>query len=255
MNFAYAAEIVRTSRISAEVDVSHDAELWRSAADVLRERAYGDVRIRADWSVLQSDAPIVQLAIDVTTQRTNGDAHDVPDVIARFLHDAFLLFNVAVPGSFGGTITTSGGVFRMDELTFDASLFEYAWVYAMRSGAPAIAALPLAAVIDWYDALRLGDVATNPIGECLMHLLAIARSGDEWATRVRLTHCLDALAIDDDAVRRALDVRNATVVHPLHDADDEQTIDAIDRAAALVIAALQASVGRGAVPGIASPMR
>src|SRR5258706_192798 len=97
----------------------------------------------------------------------------------------------------------------------------------------------------WYSALGIGtrDVAGSAIEKALFHLLWIARSsGDDWTTRLRLALCLDALGLEDEELRRALDVRDASVLHPLHDVDEPDAVDAIDRAAALVVSAIQANV-------------
>src|SRR5207247_1128128 len=121
-----------------------DVALWRSAARALGERSYADVQVRADWAPLQGHDGIVQMTIDVSR-----DGPALAECVEWFFHDAFLLCNIAVPGVFGGVITTSGSGYRVDDLTFDASLFEYAWV----KGGRAIEALPLGDVVAWYDAL------------------------------------------------------------------------------------------------------
>ncbi|HYO78330.1 MAG TPA: hypothetical protein VE010_17860 [Thermoanaerobaculia bacterium] len=245
----FTAEIARAARVTTDLETTHDRALWRDAAAVLRERVYttetGAVTVRADWTAMQPEATIVQLEIDVEDRRAQIGARDFPTFVERYLHDVFLLLNVAVPGAFGGVISTTGGEFRVEELTFDASLFEYAWVHALRGRRLRIAALPLSDVTRWYDALGVGmrDTAENATETVLFHLLHIARANDECATRVRLAQCLDALQIDDHAVRTALDLRSAPVLHPLHDVDEIEVADAIDRAAALVIAAVQERVG------------
>lgn len=241
----FTAEIARYERLSADIDPKYDVRLWRDAADAFGRWEYtsdGDVvRLRADWTPLQRGDSIVPISVEVTDER--GGYY--PPLVERFFHDAFLLFNIAVPGAFGGVISMTGGKYRVNELTFDASLFEYAWVGALRAGAPSIKALPLADVIAWYSALGIGtrDVAGSAIEKALFHLLQIARSsGDDWTTRLRLALCLDALGLGDDELRRALDVRDVPVLHPLHDVDEPDAVDAIDRAAALVVGAIQANV-------------
>src|SRR5258706_2666315 len=241
----FPAEIARHERLSADIDPKYDLRLWRDAADVFGRWEYASdgevVRLREDWTPLQRGDSIVPISIEVAGER---GAH-YPPLVERFFHDAFLLFNIAVPGAFGGVLSTTGGEYRVNELTFDASLFEYAWVRALRAGSPSIEALPLADVIAWYSALGIGtrDVAGSAIEKALFHLLWIARSsGDDWTTRLRLALCLDALGLEDEELRRALDVRDASVLHPLHDVDEPDAVDAIDRAAALVVSAIQANV-------------
>lgn len=232
-NITLTAEVLRSERVTADVDARHDVALWREAVSALREREVDGVRVRVDWTPMLRGDSVVQLALDVS--------RDAPGVVERYFHDVFLLANVAVPGAFGGVVTTTGSEYRVDELTFDASLFEYGWV----KGGRAIGALPLADVVAWYDAHGFGtrDVAESPIEKALFHLLQVARNGgDEWTTRLRLSHCLDALAIGDDDVRQALDLVEAPVLHPLHDVDEPAAVDAIDRAAALVLAAVQTEI-------------
>src|SRR5205085_4425544 len=164
------------------------------------ERKYDGVVVRAGWGPLDREDGIVPVTLDVS--------REVPGIVERFFHDAFLVCNIAVPGAFGGVISTGGGEYRVDELTFDASLFEYGWV----RGGRAIEALPLADVVAWYDALGLGtrDVAESAMEKVLFHLLHIAASGgDDWTTRLRLGHCLGALAIGGDDLRQALDLLDA----------------------------------------------
>ncbi|HEX8617245.1 MAG TPA: hypothetical protein VF911_06645 [Thermoanaerobaculia bacterium] len=243
----FTAELARTPRFAADVEGTHDHDVWRDVATMLRERTYttgsGTVRVRADWSAVHPEATIVEVELDVVDEGASISAHDSASFVERFFHDLFLIVNIAAPGAFGGIVSTAGDV-RVSELAFDASPFEFGWVAALRGGGGTVTALPLENVISWHDELQLGtrEIAEGAIEEVLFHLLQIARSGDEWATRVRLTRCLDALAIGDDAMRRALDVTRAPVLHPLHDVDEAEAIRAVDQAMSLVLATLQASV-------------
>src|SRR5438309_2845342 len=110
----FSAEVARQGR------VPNAGEFFRDAAVAFRERAYGNILVQADWTPLASDDDIVR--IDVTV---NGELapRDVPAFVELFFHDAFLLFNIALPGSFGGAITVTGGEFRVNDLSFDASPF------------------------------------------------------------------------------------------------------------------------------------
>jgi hypothetical protein len=246
----FTAEIARSSRVTADIDARHDELLWRSAADVLAHREYGTdagaVLVQTDWRPMQSSDEIVQTVITLTSEPARAHARDLPSVVERYFHDAFLLLNIAVPGVFGGVIATSGGEFRVEELTFDASLFEYAWVSAMRSSTPQAAPLDLGEVRAWYDALGIGtrEVAESAIEKVLYHCLHMARSTDEWARRVRLTLCLEALEIANDDLRSVLDTRNAPVLHPAHELDESEVTIATDQAMALVLSRIQADVRR-----------
>jgi len=213
----FTVEIART-----DFDPKHH-DLWRSAAALLCERTYDGVSVRGDWTRMLSAEAIVRMEVEV---RGNADPREFPAHLERFFHDAFLMLNLAVPGSFGGMIVATGGEFRVNELAFDASLFLYA----------AADPLPLASVAAWFDGRGRGSERV------LFHLLHIARSNDELAMRLRLAMCLELLGLEDEAQR--LDVRKVAVRHPLDDADDLEDADAVDRAAHLVIAALQEDIRR-----------
>ncbi len=232
-------EITRTAPIAI-----HDAE-------ALRERAYvtaaGTVRVRADWSAIDSEEPAVRVPLVVSDERTSGHARDLPAFVELFFHDAFLMFNIAAPGSFGGVIATSGGEYRVRELTLEPHLFAYARVRNT---------LELRDVVAWYDSLELGtqQLAENDVAKVLTHLLQLARSAeDDTLIVVRLAHALEVLQLRSDrlfALRDAICNGTAPVVHPMHDEVlDERLEDgaldwtgAIDGAANLVVAALQERV-------------
>jgi hypothetical protein len=211
-----------TAEVARQTPVSNAAEFFREAADVLRDRAYGNVLVQADWTPLASDDDIVR--IDVTV---NGDLdpRDVPAYVELFFHDAFLVFNIALPGSFGGAITVTGGDFRVNDLFFDAALF-----------ACGASSMPLAEVIAWYPA-ETNQIASTPMQTALFHLLHIGRGGhDQWMQRARLNECLKALGIDES-------IKQIPLIHPMHD----ETLDArlddaaqdIDRAMVRVLTAVQ----------------
>jgi hypothetical protein len=266
-----------------------DSALWRDAATVLRERAYateaGPVRVTVDWRPLvdrddagDDDHPIA-LDVKVTDERDAPDAGDVVSFVELFFHDAFLLLNLAVPGSFDGAIVTlSDGEHRASELTLSARLFEYAWATATRNGWPSIEPLPLADVIGWYDALQIGteQLATANVTKALFLLLHLSRAEENESTSVlRLGQVLEALFEGpslrasiaallgesvklDTALVHFLKLRDAIVhgtapvLHPMADAglDDRvddasiELVDAADFASSLIVSALQARVRR-----------
>jgi hypothetical protein len=216
----FTVEIART-----DFDPKHH-DLWRAAAALLCERTYDGVFVRADWTRMLSAEAIVRMEVEV---RGDADPREFPSRLERFFHDCFLMLNLSLPGSFGGVIVATviaGGEFRVNELAFDASLFLYA----------SAGRLPLASVVNWFDGRGRGSEGV------LFHLLHIARSSDELAMRLRLAMCLELIGLDEEA--RRLDVRKVPVLHPLDEADDIEGADAIDRAAHLVIAALQEDVRR-----------
>jgi hypothetical protein len=213
----FSAEVARQSR------VPNAAEFFRDAAAVLSDRAYGDILVQAHWTPLASEEDVVRIEVTVIGELA---ADDVPAYVELFFHDAFLLFNIALPGSFGGAITMSGGEFRVNDLSFDAAPFA--------CGAPSA---PLAEVVDWYPR-ETNQIASTPMETVLFHLLHIGRGGhDEWMQRARLNECLKALGIDET-------LAEIPVVHPMHDETldarlDDAAADIVDRGMFRVLTAVQ----------------
>src|SRR5947209_3858635 len=204
------AEIGGVGR-AVEIGGAADADRagGESAAEVLRERTHRGARVVAEWPRAH-EADTIRLPLRIT-------GRDPPWHAELFLHEAFLMLNLAAPGSFGGTISFAGG----DAFTLDQRLFEYAWA-AARGG---IAPLPLARVAAWYDGLRIDPArpADTPAARALFHLLHLARSAeDEVLSIVRLAQAAEALGSGEpmlfqmrDAVVRA----DAPVSHPVIDGD------------------------------------
>jgi hypothetical protein len=248
MNFD--AEITRAERVAADVDSAAAAAVWKSAADVLRERVYrtkgGVVRVRADWSAVNHEQPSARVPLDVIDEREQRDERDLPAFVELFFHDVFLMMNIAAPGSFGGVFAPSGGRFRIRELALDARVFDYA------HAAGAKATVPLANVVAWYNGLEHGtrQIAESSAAKVLFHLLHIARGESEAMILVRLAQCIELLngsAPRVLALRDAIVTGTAPLVHPMHDEtlderlEDEvfEWTEAIDRAAVLVVTAIQ----------------
>ena len=233
-----------------------DAEITLSGRAVeedresLNERAYatdaGTVRVRAEWTV-PNGVPVIRVPLYVVDERANGDARDIPAFVELFFHDAFLLLNLARPGSFGGVIATSGGAYRVRELALDARVFE---------SASNTKSLPLRDVVQWYDALQLGtrQLAPSGVAKALFHLLHLARGAenDEMSV-VRLAQSAEALDTTIEplfALRDAIVRGTAPVLHPMaDDALDASVDDAsldwtaiVDDAAGLIIGELQSRV-------------
>lgn len=198
-----------------------DVQLLLQAAEVLGERTYpaddGVVRVRLDWSPLiewrrldaelnahidpDADEPPEELPpVDVTVtfidERADGNAYDLLSFIELFLHESFLMLNVAVPGAFGGQMRWSWGGLGDREVLLDARVFETAWVTAATGDWPRLEPLSLADVKAWYDGLGIGtqQVAMTPTARALFHLLYLARSEEEDTISVlRLALALEAL--------------------------------------------------------------
>ncbi|HKR66959.1 MAG TPA: hypothetical protein VJZ00_24745 [Thermoanaerobaculia bacterium] len=211
--------------------------------EVVRERVYGNVQVTATWPDVLTTREL-RVAIEV-----NGDVdrRDAPAYVELFFHDVFLLLNLASPGSFAGTISITGGEFRVRELTFDARCF---------ASAPS---LPLANVVARYDSLRLGtrQIAGTPETIALFELLHLARTAeDEETSIVRLSRAAEALLGRPESLRRLFELRDeiargrTVVFHPMQDdALDPRVEDATrkwievaDAAAAAVVGALRARV-------------
>lgn len=212
-------------------------------ACVVRERVYGDVRVSAAWPA-ELAGPEIRVALDV---RGELEARDAPAYAELFFHDVYLLLNLASPGSFGGTVSITGGALRVRELTFEAHVFAY--------GAP-LEMLPLADVIRWYDGLKLGtqQVASGGVATALVQLLHLARGPErEEDSILRLAIAADALVDRPKAPRRLFELRDdlahgrGPMIHPMHDdaldprCEDatREWIEVADAAAAVVIGELQ----------------
>ena len=212
-----------------------DRRVWAEANEVLRERVYEGVRVIAEWPA-RDDADTVRLPLTMIGAE-NG--HDAESIAELFLYDAFLLFNLAAPGSLGGTVSLS----TRNELTVNAWVFEYAWVSALRNREPRIEPLPLRDVVAWYD----GD-GDMPAKEALLHLLHLARGPeDEVLSIVRLAQAAQRLGTGDAKLfelRERIARGDVPVSHPLSDDEDAslEWIDAADRGASAVVSALQQRV-------------
>lgn len=218
-------------------------------AHEVRERVYrgeaGVVRVRAEWPEPGGE-PSFRMQVHVIDNGVRLDARDVPAYVELFFHDAFLMMNIAQPGSFGGVIATSGGTYRVRELTLDDSIFTYA-----NAGA-----VPLRDVAAWYDSLQLWtqQVATTGLAKALFHLLHVARGAEP---EVRLASALEALFDDAPAraprifaLRDAILSGAAPVLHPMEDdsldarVEEADWTEAVDQAAGLVVGELQLRVRR-----------
>lgn len=213
-------------------------------AEVVRERAYGEVRVIAKWPH-ELAQPEVRVALEVMGEL---EPRDAPAYVELFFHDIYLLLNLASPGSFGGTISISGGELQVRELSFDPRAFVYA--------AP-LGTLPLGDVIRWYDRLEFGtqQLATGGVTIALVQLLHLAREPEREEESIqRLAVAAEQLSLA--APQRLLELRDeiargrAPVIHPMHDdaldtrVEDvtAEWIDVAEAAAHLVIGALQQKV-------------
>ena len=224
-----------------------EAEILRDDAvvprDVVRERVYGGVRVAAEWPPLLS-TPEIRLAIDV---EGDFDRRDAPAYVELFFHDVFLLLNLSTPGSFGGTVSMSGGESRVRDVTFSARVFSYA---------SELEQVPLDRVVAWYDGLQIGtqQLATDGAAAALFQLLHLARGEEDEETSIlRLAAATEAIAGRPAELRRLFELREeiargrTTVVHPMHDdgldprVEDitAEWIEVADSAAGFVIRALQ----------------
>jgi hypothetical protein len=212
----FSAEVARQGRVPNAV------EFFRDAAVAFRERAYGNILVQTDWTPLASDEDIVRINLTVTG---DIDPRDIPAYVELFFHDAFLLFNIALPGSFGGAITITGDM-RVNDLSFDAAPFA--------CGAPS---MPLAEVVAWHRP-ETNQIASTPMQTALFHLLHLGRGGhDEWMQRARLNECLKALGMGET-------IEEIPVMHPMHDETLDRRLDdgraeLIDRPMARVLTAMQ----------------
>lgn len=225
----FTAEVARHARGAGAAK-----ELWNSATTSLKERVYttpgGIVRVRTDWGPLASEEDIVRVDVTVIDENGHLAPRDVPSFVELFFYDAFLLFNIAVPGSFSAAITVSGGEYRVNEITFDAAPF----------AAGVSTAVPLNDVVTWFHG-GTEQVASTPMQKVLFHLLYIGCNGaDEWTLRARLDACLQELGISEPSLE-------ASIIHPMHDEAlddrlDDSAMEPIDRAMARVLTVVQQAV-------------
>ncbi len=270
MNTTLHVQITGLGRTTANLESltnAADEALWRSAAEVLHERVYatpaGPVRISVDWRPFleRRDEALLALVVQVADERQNGDPRDVVSFVELFFHDAFLLLNLAVPGSFGGVIVTlADGWHQASEVALSARVFEYAWATAARNGRPSIEPLPLADVVRWYDALETGtqQIATTSVTRALFVLLHLARvEENESMTILRLGQALEALSASMPPgfleLRDAIVHGTAPLLHPMADdtlddgVDDAsiELVNAADVAASVLVSAMQERVRLG----------
>lgn len=259
--YHFDVDITPTGRRVSMSPDDADRKVWNSAADVLSDRAYrtrdGAIRVRMTWPPY-SEQPSIRTTLQVIDDGGRMDLHDAPSYVELFFHDVFLLFNLAVPGSFGGVIAPSGA-HHVDEVALDARLFEYA--LGGERDRVHIGLVPLRNVVAWYDALDLGtrQVATYGIAKVLFHLLNLSRGTENVAHSVfALAQSIEILGVTRSVdpelfrLRDSLVHGNAPVIHPLHDDVLEPEVEAVmldwlnaaDDAAGAVIAELQARILR-----------
>jgi len=200
-----------------------DREVWAAARKVLRERRYGHAVVTAEWPEVVRDTIRIPLTI-------TADEREAITIAELFVHDVFLILNLAAPGSFSGTIAIQGA----GEFHLDARVFEYAWATSPTT----VGVLPLAEVGEWYDR------AAARFEKALFHLLHLARAAeDELLSVIRLSEAAKALDIRGLSVFRLRD-GEIPAIHPVAENDDVslQWIDAADLAASAVVGALQEQV-------------
>lgn len=227
-------------------EMRFEAEIVRDdviPVDVVRERVYDRVTVTAEWPA-DLTTPEWRVLLRV---RGEFDERNAPAYVELFFHDVFLLLNLASPGSFGGTISITGGKLRVRELVFSPRVFAYA---------SDLEQLPVEDVAAWYDDLLLGtqQVARSGVAAALFHLLHLARGGeDEETSVVRLASAAEALLGRPASLQRLFALRDeiargrTPVFHPMHDdaldprVEDltREWIEVADLSATAVIRALQ----------------
>lgn len=230
-------------------DVRFEAGIIRGEhvfGDVVRERVYGAVRMTAAWPDDRT-SPEIRIAM---TARGDVDHRDAPAYAELFFHDVFLLMNIAAPGSFGGTISISGGDLVVRELTFSARLFACAKV---------VERLSLASVTAWYDRVAAGtrQRATSDEASALFQLLHLASAREDDETSVlRLARAAEALLGRRPELERLFELRDqiargqTPAFHPMHDDSLDPSVEdataewihAADAAAHHVVSELQRRV-------------
>ena len=211
--------------------------------DAVRVREYGAVRVTAEWP---ADRTAREFVLSIEVHGVAG-RHDAPAYVELFLHDVFLLLNLAAPGSFGGTLSASGSDVRVREVNFRPHVFEHA---------AGVGRLPLEQVTRWYDTLGIGtrQIAMSAEAIALFELLKLAGAEeDEEVSILRLARAADALLGRPEPLQRLFELRDdlalgrTPVFHPMHDdaldpwVEDatRKWIEVADDAAGAVVGALQ----------------
>lgn len=212
---------------------------------IVKERVYGGVTVSAAWPG-DLDTPELRVVLGV---RGDLDRRDAPAYAELYFHDVFLLLNLSSPGSFGGTVSTSGGELRVRDLSLDSTVFACA----------APVDTPLADVVAWYDSLGIGtrQVATDGVATALFELLHLARgTEDEQVVLLRWARAAEALLPAEELPPRLIDFRAAVAhgrtptFHPMCDDALDPNVDEVmaewievaDDAARLVLRALQYAI-------------
>lgn len=225
----FTASVSGLSRYAANLEsvtLVADRELWRDVQRLFSARSYrppglASVTVTVDWAqvvdVVFRDTQFttrewmakvdnnidlvedvrVEVPVQVIDENDAVKAFDARQLVELFFHEAFIVSNLAVPGSFGQTqIVIKHLEYGSVTLLLDSSLFEDAWITATRHAWPHVEVLPIFSVIEWYDSLNLGtqQVATSRVAKALFSLLHVAAMDRTEPTAVVwLAQALEAL--------------------------------------------------------------
>jgi hypothetical protein len=115
-----------------------------------------------------------------------------------FLHEVFLIANLAVPGSaefWNLSIVDRNSKDGKREIRLSSLSFEIGWISCLNGGSPAIKALPRDEVCNWFAEIDMGyrQRSRNGIESALYVLLHIAQRDTEIDTLIWLFHGLESL--------------------------------------------------------------
>lgn len=212
---------------SDEIAYPADRVAWTDAPELLRERRFlvGDttVQIEIDWRPVASEMlrqarytareyqklsrrqkertgrRLGAIRIPaVVTEAGRQRRHRTPalDLLRLAVHEAFLILNIAVPGSFSAAQMRIETERYPYPVSMRAELFEDAWISAIHQKWPSITPLPVSDVISWHRGLGLGttQVATSRIAKALFsiqHASQIVR--EDPTVVIWLAQCLESL--------------------------------------------------------------
>jgi len=162
VTYNFVAELSGLNRIAADLEnVTRvaDRDVWRDMARLFATRSYGCehglVTVTADWSPVvecifhetqfstaewmsrepEATPPSVHMPMTINDRDGNVKEFNIRDFAELFFYEAYLVSNLAVPGSFGSTLVTIE-YDRLGDVKFEleSHIFEYAWLAAERNG-------------------------------------------------------------------------------------------------------------------------
>ncbi len=214
-----------------EVILPSDQSVWHDVPRTFARRVYVNgtrtIRIEMDWSELTSEmeqltkytnAEFVKLSKSAQKKAYgrnaailpyrisfNGPRPLLPALMRYYLHEVFLIINIASPGAFRAYEVGFEDDRESKPFSLSAGLFEDAWLYSIDHGWPPIGLVSIDEVARWYHALLpdVSEIATTRLPKALFSLLHASDLSDAEPTVVLwLAQCLESLFEVPNALSR-----------------------------------------------------